>query len=165
MRIAFDLDGMLIPGPGSPMAVEPLGLLPRLVSREPIRAGTARLLAALRGCGHEIWLYTTSYRSPARLRAWFAAFGVRLDGIINQTRHEAVVPHALSSKYPPAFGIDLLVDDSEGVALEGRRHGFAVLHVAEDDAAWCPRVELAVRMAEGRPKAVGADPMVALSTE
>ena len=150
MRIAFDLDGMLIPAPGSQMAVEPLGLLPRLVSGEKIRADAPALLAGLRRGGHEIWLYTTSYRGPARLRAWFAAFGVRLAGVINQARHDAVVPRALSSKYPPAFGIDLLVDDAEGVALEGRRHGFAVLQVAEHDAAWCSRVELAVRMAKRR---------------
>ena len=113
MRIAFDLDGMLIPAPGSPMAVEPLGLLPRLVSGEKIRAGAPHLLAALHRGGHEIWLYTTSYRSPARLRAWFAAFGVRLTGVINQARHDAVVSRALPSKYPPAFGIDLLVDDAQ----------------------------------------------------
>src|SRR5262245_10658668 len=150
MRIAFDLDGMLIPAPGSPMAVEPLGLLPRLVSGEKLRAGAPRLLAALHRGGHEIWLYTTSHRSPARLRAWFAAFGVRLTGVINQARHDAIVPRALPSKYPPAFGIDLLVDDAEGVALEGRRHGFTVLHIVEHDAAWCSHVELAVRMAEDR---------------
>jgi hypothetical protein len=156
MRIAFDLDGMLIPAPGSPMAVEPLGPLARLISREHIRAGTPRLLAALRGSGHEIWLYTTSYRSPLRLRAWFAAFGVRLDGIVNQVHHEAIIPRAVSSKYPSAFGIDLLIDDSEGVALEGRRHGFAVLHVVEDDTAWCSRVDLAVRaMKDGRARCVG----------
>jgi hypothetical protein len=165
MRIAFDLDGMLIPTPGSPMAVESLGLLPRLVSSEKIRAGAPGLLAALRRGGHEIWLYTTSYRSPARLRVWFAAFGVRLDGIINQTRHDAVVSRALSSKYPPAFGIDLLVDDAEGVALEGRRHGFAVLHVPEHDAAWCSRVALAVRTAQGRLNAVSVDPRLALSAK
>jgi hypothetical protein len=163
MRIAFDLDGMLIPAAGSPMPVEPLGLLARLISSEKIRSGTPRLLAALRGSGHEIWLYTTSYRSPARLRAWFAAFGVRLTGVINQTRHDAVVPRAPSSKYPPAFGIDLLVDDSEGVALEGRRHGFTVLRIVEHDAAWCSHVVLAVRMAHDR-QSVGSA-IAALSTK
>jgi hypothetical protein len=156
MRIAFDLDGMLIPAPGSPMAVEPLGLLARLVSREQIRAGTPGLLAALRRRGHETWLYTTSYRSPLRLRAWFAAFGVHLDGIVNQAHQEAIVRRVVSSKYPPAFGIDLLIDDSEGVAQEGRRHGFAVLRVVEHDTAWCSRVDLAVRaMEDGRAHCVG----------
>ena len=156
MRIAFDLDGMLIPAPGSPMAVEQLGPLARLISREQIRAGAPGLLTALRRRGHETWLYTTSYRSPMRLRAWFAAFGVRLDGIVNQVHHQAIVPRAVSSKYPPAFGIDLLIDDSEGVVLEGRRHGFAVLHVVAHDMAWCSRVDLAVRaMEDERARCVG----------
>jgi len=148
MRIAFDLDRTLIPAPGSTMAVERLGVLARTVSREPIRAGAPRLLGALRGRGHEIWLYTTSYRSPARLRLWFAAFGVRLDGVVNQARHRAVVGQKSCSKYPPAFDIDLLVDDAEGVAMEGARHGFRVLRIDELDAAWCMRVERAVREAE-----------------
>jgi hypothetical protein len=147
MRIAFDLDRTLIPAPGSMMAVERLGVFARAVSRDSIRAGAPRLLGTLRDCGHEVWLYTTSYRSPLRLRLWFAAFGVRLDGIVNQARHEAVVGQRPCSKYPPAFGIDLLVDDSEGVVLEGARHGFGVLRIDELDAAWCSHVELAVREA------------------
>lgn len=151
MRIAFDLDRTLIPAPGSTMAVERLGVLARTVSREPIRAGAPGLFGTLRACGHEIWLYTTSYRSPAKLRLWFAAFGVCLDGIVNQARHEAVVGQKACSKYPPAFGIDLLVDDAEGVALEGARHGFRVLHIDELDPTWCSRVELAAREAAVRP--------------
>ena len=147
MKIAFDLDSTLIPAPGSPMLVEPLGRIVRFVSREPIRAGTPRLFRELRGRGHEVWLYTTSFRSPTRLRVWFAAFGVRLDGVVNQARHNACVTVA-SSKYPPAFGIDLLVDDAEGVRIEGRRFGFDVVRVEEHDASWCTQVELAVRQAE-----------------
>ena len=147
MRIAFDLDGTLIPAAGSPMLVERLSSIARCVSREQIRAGTPRLLRQLRGRGHEVWLYTTSFRNPTRMRVWFATFGVRLDGVVNQTRHNACVTVA-SSKYPPAFGIDLLVDDAEGVRLEGKRFGFRVLNVNENDAAWCTKVESAVRQAE-----------------
>src|ERR1700674_1900086 len=140
MRIAFDLDGTLIPGPGSPMLVEPLSAIVRCVWREPIRAGAPNLLRQLRGRGHEVWLYTTSFRNPTRMRVWFATFGVRLDGVVNQSRHDACVTVA-SSKYPPAFGIDLMVDDAEGVRIEGERLGFTVLNVNENDAAWCTKVE------------------------
>ena len=152
MRIAFDLDGTLIPGPGSPMLVERLSPIARCVWREPIRAGTPRLLRQLRGSGHEVWLYTTSFRSATRMRVWFAAFGVRLDGVVNQARHNASVTVA-SSKYPPAFGIDLLVDDAEGVQIEGRRFGFRVLNVNENDASWYSEVELAVQ--QGKAKSFG----------
>ena len=48
MRIAFDLDETLIALPGSAMAVEPLGALSRIVSREPLRAGAPDLLRGLR---------------------------------------------------------------------------------------------------------------------
>lgn len=150
MRIAFDLDDTLIPGPDSAMAVERLGVLSRLISNEPLRAGTPVLLRALRRRGHDIWLYTTSFRSPLRLRLLFASFGVRLGGIVNQARHDAVLRTApsRSSKYPPAFGIELLIDDSEGVRLEGERLGFSVLQIDADDVSWCARVELAIRAAE-----------------
>ncbi len=42
--------------------------------------------------------------------------------------------------YPPAFGIDLHVDDSEGVRLEGEEHGFHVVVVRPDDERWTKRV-------------------------
>jgi hypothetical protein len=152
MRIAFDLDGTIVPAPGSPMTIERLGLVARLISREHIREGTPRLLKELRRQGHGIWLYTTSLRSPARLRVWFASFGVRLDGIVNHARHRAVMAETsvACSKYPPAFGIDLLIDDAEGVTIEGEHLGFAVFRVAEDDASWCSRILRRVHDAESR---------------
>jgi len=45
-----------------------------------------------------------------------------------------------STKYPPQFGIDLLVDESEGVRIEGERYGFAVLVVSPTDADWAAKV-------------------------
>ena len=56
----------------------------------------------------------------------FLAYGVRLGGVVNQDRHVRTLrdsrPRANEcSKYPPAFGIDLLVDNSQGVKEEGQR--------------------------------------------
>ena len=42
----------------------------------------------------------------------------------------------MPSKYPPAFGIDFHVDDSEGVKIEGEEHGFRVVIVRPDDEHW-----------------------------
>ena len=150
MRIAFDLDRTLIPAPGSAMEIEPLGWIARAISSEPLRAGAPKLLRDLRRRRHEIWLYTTSLRSTARLHLWFLAFGVRLGGIVNQARHDALLlkGSGTSSKYPPAFAIELLVDDSEGVAIEGERLGFAVLRLDEEDPSWCSRVERRIAAAE-----------------
>lgn len=153
MRIAFDLDDTLIPAPGSLMPTERLGLLSRMISRESIREGAPALMRELRREGHETWIYTTSLRSPAHLHMWFASFGVLLDGVVNQARHDAHPAMASRpySKYPPAFGIALLIDDSLGVGLEGQRAGFPVLVISEEDASWHLRVrEYVSRMAKGR---------------
>ena len=40
------------------------------------------------------------------------------------------------SKYPPAFGIDLLIDDAEGVSIEGERFGFRVFRISGNDLSW-----------------------------
>lgn len=70
---------------------------------------------------------------------------MRLDGVVNQQRHEAVVGRQGASKYPPAFGIDLHVDDSPGVGEEGRAHQFRVLVVSPSDDLWTSRVLEAVQ--------------------
>lgn len=54
---------------------------------------------------------------------------------MNQDVHSRIA-NAPSSKYPPAFDIDLLVDDSRGIELEGQRHGFRTVIIDPDDANW-----------------------------
>jgi hypothetical protein len=103
----------------------------------------------------ELWIYTTSYRSPHYLRGWFRCLGVPLTGVINQTQHERVVGRHGPSKYPPAFGIDLHVDDSEGVGMEGQRHGFAVVVVSPEDPDWASGVLEAVDRKAGALKRLG----------
>jgi hypothetical protein len=83
------------------------------------------------------------------LRAWFRSIGIRLEGAVNQDSHDQVVGPMMFSGYPPskyprAFGIDLHIDDSEGVAIEGRQYGFRVLVVSPDDREWTRRVLKAV---------------------
>ena len=62
-------------------------------------------------------------------------YGLRLDGIINQTRHTKHV-RVRSTKHPPTFGIDVLIDDSKGVELEGQRFNFSVIQIDPEDADW-----------------------------
>jgi hypothetical protein len=50
----------------------------------------------------------------------------------------------LPSKFPPAFGIDLHVDDSEGVRMEGQEYGFRVVQVDPHDIFWMHKVLHAV---------------------
>jgi hypothetical protein len=149
MRIAFDLDDTLIPSDPSVFAVErPRGLFGRLFAAEHLRHGAIDLLHALRRHGCDVWVYTTSLRRPGYISRLFRCYGVRLGGAINQETHWAWLKRQPSqhhcSKYPPAFGIDLLVDDSEGVLMEGRQFRFDVVHVLPSDADWTHKVVAAV---------------------
>ncbi len=144
MRISFDVDDTLVCGDTVPSEQFVGWWWRRWLYDEAIRSGTRALMRELTAGRHELWIYTTSFRSPRYLRGWFGAFGVKLCGVVNQARHERVVGRRGPSKLPPAFGIDLHDDDSEGVAEEGRRHGFDVLVVSPDDLAWTARVLNAV---------------------
>jgi hypothetical protein len=149
MRISFNVDDTLVlhDSPSPKEMVVPWWW--RWRYPEPLRLGTKALLHALQARGHELWIYTTTYREPRYMRGWFRSFGVRLADVVNQDRHDLMVPKAqfsgyVPSKYPPAFGIDLHVDDSEGVAEEGRACGFRVVVVSPTDADWAARVLAAV---------------------
>jgi hypothetical protein len=63
--------------------------------------------------------------------------------VVNQQRHDREA-RARCTKHSPSFDIDLLIDDSEGVRIEGERHGFRALVVAPEDARWSEKVQAAL---------------------
>lgn len=128
MKISFDLDGTLIPlVPGS-FPLEPQKTIHSKLGVEVMRLGTKEVFHALRSAGHKVGIYTTSFRSRKMIQFWLWSYGVKADFIIN----EPVAGPKLrqlnisASKYPPAFDIDLHIDDLPGVAMEGERYGFDV---------------------------------------
>jgi hypothetical protein len=140
MRIAFDLDDTLIPC-GHRFPVEKPTWLARWFSTEPLRLGAVELCKQLRALGCDIWIYTTSQRPPLSIWFHFFAYGIRLAGIVNQDRHRRRLTGGYPdprdcSKYPPAFGIHLLFDDSEGVVMEGRRYHFRAVRIPPDQNGW-----------------------------
>ena len=135
MNIAFDLDNTLI---SSNFPPEECRWLRRMFLKERLRRGTKWLFRHLRSRGHRIWIYTTSCRSEKYISRLFHAYGLNLDGIVNLDRHNLKTPPC--SKYPPAFGIDLLIDDSPGVEREGRTHGFSVIIVSPDNPDWAEKL-------------------------
>lgn len=150
MRVAFDLDDTLIPVGRRFRTEPPSSALLAWAAPERLRCGAGRLLRELRAEGHEIWVYTTSLRPAWMIRLLFGAYGVALGGVVNQAIHlawegrqSAAAP--MPSKYPPAFGIDVLVDDSTGVALEGEKHGFRVITIAPFEDHWVDIVRDALR--------------------
>jgi hypothetical protein len=144
MRIAFDLDDTLIPCEFA-FPLEPRPRLARLFGTEPLRLGTVELCRLLRRRGWGVWVYTTSLRRPFSVWTQFWLHGVVLEGVVNHDRHVRTLgkgrPGAHEcSKYPPAFRIDLLVDNSVGVRDEGRRFGFRALVVDPGDERWTEAV-------------------------
>jgi hypothetical protein len=148
VRISFDIDDTLVCGPAVPTE-QGLAWWRRWRYAEALRQGTKSLMEELLVRRCDIWIYTTSYRSPRYLRGWFRGLGIPLGGVVNQARHERVVGRYGPSKYPPAFGIDLHVDDSEGVGEEGKKHRFAVVVVSPEDRDWTTRVLEAVARRSG----------------
>ncbi|KAE9651052.1 hypothetical protein EJD88_20390 [Pseudomonas sp. PB105] len=145
IRISFDIDDTLACQLHH-CDVEP-SRLPACVHRwlgEPLRIGTRSLTRELRRQGCSVWVYTSSGRTPSYIRRWLMLYGIRVDGVVNSVLHnQALTAHGLSnapSKFPPAFDIDLHVDDSEGVHSEGQDHGFRVVVVDPQDEQWAQRV-------------------------
>ena len=147
MRIAFDIDGTLTPLGRSQFSSVHLPFPIRIVFREPLREGARQLMRELRADGHDLWIYTTSLRSKTYIHLWFLFFGIRLGGAINgDTRSSALSDRSVKpSKFPPAFGIDLLIDDSAVVEIEGNINGFTVLVVEPGDVDWASKVRAAAR--------------------
>lgn len=139
MRISFDIDDTLICGSSVP--TEPCASWwCRWRYPERLRHGARALMSELTQRGCRIWIYTSSDRPAHYLKSWFRIMGIPIEGVINQTRHERTVGLRGPSKYPPAFRIDLHIDDSPGVAMEGADHQFAVLVVSPEDKDWVDRV-------------------------
>lgn len=136
MIISFDLDDTLIPGTKKFDTLERT-FLQKLWKVEKLRVGTIELMKACQAKGHKVYVYTTSYRPPRRIWWMFYLYGIKLDKVINQQVHNQFVRMpAKPSKYPPAFNIDLHIDDSKGVEIEGNHFNFRTIIVSEDNLNW-----------------------------
>jgi hypothetical protein len=145
MKISFDLDDTLIPGRVD-FPTENLNTFQKLLGIEPVREGAIKLMKQLKSEGHSICIYTTSYRKKFAIRFAFWTFGIDLHTVVNQTRHNEVLKEKrnLYSKYPPAFNIDIHIDDSPGVGLEGQRFKFKTV-IVNDDKLWSNQILSALK--------------------
>jgi hypothetical protein len=142
MRISFDLDDTLICYGGITPCEKRLPALMRIFIRdEPLRKGSRELIATLRQRGHEVWIYTSSNRPRLRIRFWLLLHGIRVTDIVNGLRHSKCFGQgSLPTKRPHAFGIALHIDDSVGVAIEGKQHGFQVCVIDPAAADWAQKI-------------------------
>ena len=141
MNISFDLDDLLIPGTKQ-FETERQSFLTKMFGTEKLRLGTIDLFKNLKSQGHQICIYTTSLRTPYKIMLTFLLHGLSVDGIFNKTLHDKKIKDLglRCSKYPPMFGVDIHIDDSEGVKIEAKRHDFKVLIIAETDVNWTATV-------------------------
>jgi hypothetical protein len=146
MRIAFDLDDTLIPCEHDfPIEPWPGGLLARWFAKEPLRLGTVELLNKLWRQGHQVWVYTTSVRKPFRTKMMFRCYGTRVAKVINEDHHQSAVrrlgdAYKVCTKFPPAFGIDVLIDNSHIVQFESRTFEYEMILVHPQDHNWVDTV-------------------------
>ena len=141
MIISFDLDDTLITGTKK-FDTEKKSALHKILGLEALRIGTIDLIKSLQSKGHKVYIYTTSFRSTTKIWWTFFLYGIKLDGIINQRIHERTLKEKAKghSKYPPIFSIDIHVDDSKGVEMEGLLYNFKTIIVAEADSAWTSHI-------------------------
>lgn len=58
-----------------------------------------------------------------------------------------------SSKNPKLFGIDIHVDDSEGVRMEGEKYGFKTIIIQPADEKWVDKILERIKIEEMKLKA------------
>lgn len=155
MQISFDLDDTLVCQQNHiPQDPNPIPCFLKPWFREPLRAGTGQLMTTLKEQGHTVYIYTSSYRATFYIRCWFWLYGIELKRIINQTVHNQSVQENLGrdcpSKAPHWFGIDLHIDDAEGVQQEGKKFGFQVCRISPQNEYWVTQVLEAVQKLRDR---------------
>ncbi len=136
MRISFDLDDTIIST--SKFSLEKESVWSKIIKAERIRLGTVTLFKKLRSENHQIYIYTTSYRSKIKIKLMFLSYGIPVSFVINQQLHNKRVKKKGKniSKFPPEFNIDVHIDDSFGVEMEGQRFGFKTIIVSTNNINW-----------------------------
>ncbi|MNU18613.1 hypothetical protein D3C71_68180 [compost metagenome] len=137
MKISFDLDDTIIST--TKFSLEKESFWSKIIGAERIRLGTIKLFKELRTQNHQIYVYTTSYRSKVKIKLMFLSYGVPVDFVINQYLHEKIIRKNVS-KFPPEFDIDVHIDDSLGVEMEGKKFGFKTIIVSANDENWVNKI-------------------------
>ena len=142
MNISFDLDSTLIPH-GNEFEAEKRNFFATFLGIEPIRIGTSKLISDLQKEGHTIHIYTTSFRKTMSIRLMLFYYGIKVGKIINEYQNQRTLKkiNKRVSKYPPAFGFDIHIDDSKGVEMEGEKLKFKTIIVKTNDKNWVETIQ------------------------
>jgi hypothetical protein len=145
MHIAVDLDGTLIPECAE-FDCEPTEGIARWIYLYSLRTGAKELLRELIRSGQRVSIYTLSNRSAGKLKLWFFLHGIRVHRVINQQAHLQQVRKGnavhKAIKWPPAFGIDLLIDDNEQNIQAAYASGAEAILVHSHPSDWTAAIRL-----------------------
>jgi len=105
MKISFDLDGTLIPFQKNDFKTIKPNCFQKILEYELLRDGTIELFKTLKENGHQVGIYTYSFRSKFYIMTSFLSHGIFLDFIINEKQNRDCLStnHVFASKYPPIF--------------------------------------------------------------
>ena len=142
MHISFDLDSTLIPV-AKEFETEKRSRIAKASGIETIRKGTSELISVLQNHGHTVHIYTTSFRSRKKILKTLKYYGIKVGRIVSQEENQRVLRQSniSASKYPKAFGFDLHIDDSKGVAIESKRFNFEALIIEPTDKNWIETIK------------------------
>ena len=142
MNISFDLDSTLIPN-GNEFETENRNRIAKIFGIEEIRKDAPKLIFELWEKGHNIHIYTTSFRSKRKIRRTLKYYGIKVYRIVNQTENRRVLKskNINSSKFPPAFDFDLHIDDLKGVGIESVKFKFNTIIIEPSDKNWTDKIK------------------------
>lgn len=144
MIVSFDLDDTLFVSPDNFRVEKELSFPWNMIYKERLRFGTISLLREIQSLGIKVWIYTTSFRSEKYIRRLFRHYGIKLDSVINGSRHEKEVQgnksEPMPSKYPGKYRIALHIDDDVSVLQNGKVYGFKVHLIGMQDDNWDKRI-------------------------
>ncbi|MCR4685254.1 MAG: HAD family hydrolase [Lachnospiraceae bacterium] len=144
MRVSFDLDEVLFVSDKTHKTEHALAFPLNRIFHERLRLGTPDLIRALQKMGYEVWIYTSSFRSEAYIKALFFFYGVKFDGIVNGQRHLKEVQREnrmmLPQKLPNMYRISLHIDDESIVCSLGRQYGYNAYQLNAPDDEWKEKI-------------------------
>lgn len=105
------------------------------------------MIAELKSQGHNVHIYTTSFRTNRKIRLTLNYYGIKVDRIVNQNknRRELKNRNINSSKFPPAFGFDIHIDNSNGVGIESERNNFNAIIIEQTDKNWIEKIKTEIK--------------------
>ena len=141
MRISFELDQTLLTTRDE-FPSEKQNIFQKVLLFEKLRLGAVDLMKEIIEKGNEIWIYTTSSRPRHYIHELFLRHGIEITDIINRKKHldSLSIEKRTLAKFPPAFDIEVHIDNSDNVKLDAGIFGYRAIIIKPDDKNWAEEI-------------------------